>query len=49
MAEPNLSLLREQQLRKMREHLSAAAKLGKGCGIPETEAADLLRRAWEDA
>ena len=49
VAEPNLSLLREQQLRKMREHLSAAAKLGKGCGIPETEAADLLRRAWEDA
>ena len=49
VAEQNLALIREQNLHQMETHLSAAAKLGRSCGVTETELAALLRRAWEDS
>lgn len=49
VAEKNLSLIREQQLCRMREHLAAAAALGKSCGTAEEDLIGLLRRAWEES
>ena len=49
VAEQNLALIREQNLHQMETHLSAAAKLGKSCGITEAELTALLRRAWEES
>ena len=49
VAEQNLALFREQNLRQMETHLTAAAKLGRSCGVTEAELAALLRRAWEDS
>ena len=49
VAEQNLALIREQNLHQMETHLSAAAKLGRSCGVTETELAALLRRAWEES
>mgnify|MGYP004552128041 CR=1 FL=1 len=49
VAEQNLALIREQNLHQMETHLSAAAELGRSCGVTETELAALLRRAWEES
>ena len=49
VAEQNLALIREQNLHQMETHLSAAAELGKSCGVTEAELAALLRRAWEES
>ena len=49
VAEQNLALIREQNLRQMKTHLSAAAELGRSCGITEAELTALLRRAWEES
>ena len=49
VAEQNLALIREQNLHQMETHLSAAAKLGKSCGVTEAELTALLRRAWEES
>ena len=49
VAEQNLALIREQNLHQMETHLSAAAKLGRSCGVTETELAALLRHAWEES
>ena len=49
VAEQNLALIREQNLHQMETHLSAAAKLGRSCGVTETELAALFRRAWEES
>ena len=49
VAEQNLALIREQNLHQMETHLSAAAKLGRSCGVTEEELTVLLRRAWEES
>ena len=49
VAEQNLALIREQNLHQMEQHLAAAAKLGKSCGVTEAELTALLRRAWEES
>ena len=47
VAEPDLALFREQSLRQLEDHLTAAAELGRTCGLSEPELAELLRRKWE--
>ena len=55
VAPQNRELLREAQLRRTEEflsqavedHLTAAAELGRTCGLSEPELAELLRRKWE--
>ena len=47
VAEPDLALFREQSLRQLEDHLTAAAELGRTCGLSESELAELLRRKWE--
>ena len=37
VAEKNLDLIREQQLRELESHLSAAAALAKSCGLTRRE------------
>ena len=49
VAEQNLSLIRQQQLRQMEAHLSAAAELAKSCGVPLPELSEQLHRAWEES
>ena len=47
VAEPDLALFREQSLRQLEDHLTAAAELARTCGLSESELAELLRRKWE--
>ena len=47
VAEPDLALFREQSLRQLEDHLTAAAELARTCGLSEPELAELLRRKWE--
>lgn len=42
VAERNLGLIREQQLRELEEHLSAAAALARSCGLSREELEELL-------
>ena len=49
VAEQNLTLVRERQLCQLKAHLTAAAELGRSCGVTEEEIAGLLRRAWEES
>lgn len=49
VAEQNLTLVRERQLCQLKAHLTAAAELGRSCGVMEEEIASLLRRAWEES
>ena len=49
VAEPDLALFREQSLRQLQDHLTAAAELGRSCGVTEEELTVLLRRAWEES
>ena len=48
VAEKNLDLIREQQLKKLEDHLSAAAELSKSCGVTPTELQDMLRILLEE-
>ena len=48
MAEKNLDLIREQQLKALEDHLSAAAELAKSCGVTPTELQDMLRILLEE-
>ena len=43
VAEKNLDLIREQQLKNLEDHLSAAAELAKSCGVAPSELQDMLR------
>ena len=43
----DLALFREQSLRQLEDHLTAAAELARTCGLSESELAELLRRKWE--
>ena len=49
VAEKNLELVRAQHRAQLEEHLAAAAELGKGCGLSESDVAGLLRRKWEES
>ena len=42
VAENNLDLIREQQLRELEGHLSAAAALARGCGVARRELEEML-------
>ena len=44
----NKELLREDDLRKVEEHLSEAARLAKACSLSERETAEMLRMIWEE-
>lgn len=48
VAEGNLELIREQQLRELEGHLSAAAALAKSCGLSREELAEMLRLLSEE-
>ena len=43
VAEKDLDLIREQQLKKLEDHLSAAAELAQSCGVAPSELQDMLR------
>ena len=42
VAERNLSMIREQQLRELEGHLSAAAALARSCGLSRAELDEML-------
>lgn len=48
VAEKNLELIREQQLKELEEHLSAAAALAKSCGLSQPELHEMLRILSEE-
>ena len=48
VAERDLELEQEARLREIESHLSAAAALGKKCGVTEAELAEMLRLQWEE-
>lgn len=48
VAEKNLDLIREQQLKELETHLTAAAALGKSCGVTVEELIDMLRVLLEE-
>ncbi|WP_295583127.1 GntR family transcriptional regulator [uncultured Oscillibacter sp.] len=48
VAEKNLELIREQRLRELEEHLSAAAELAASCGLTQEELYDMLRILLEE-
>ena len=43
VAEKNLDLVREHQLKELEDHLSAAAELAKSCGLSREELTEMLR------
>ena len=43
VAERNMDLIREQRLRELEGHLSAAAELAKVCGVSPEELREMLR------
>ena len=48
VAERNLSMIREQQLRELEGHLSAAAALSKSCGLSRSELDEMLNVLLEE-
>lgn len=48
VAEKNLDLIREQQLKELENHLTAAAALAKSCGLTVEELMDMLRVLLEE-
>ena len=42
VAEKNLDLVREHQLKELEDHLSAAAELAKSCGLGREELTEML-------
>ena len=48
VAEKNLDLVREQQLKDLEAHLSAAVELGRSCGVGPTELMEMLRILLEE-
>ncbi|WP_325200472.1 GntR family transcriptional regulator [Oscillibacter sp.] len=48
VAEKNLDLIREQQLKELEDHLNAAAGLAKTCGLTVEELVDMLRVLLEE-
>lgn len=48
VAEKNLDLIREQQLKELEDHLTAAAELAKTCGLTVEELTGMLRVLLEE-
>lgn len=48
VAEKNLDLIREQQLKELEDHLTAAAELAKTCGLTVEELIGMLRVLLEE-
>lgn len=48
VAEKNLDLIREQQLKELEDHLTAAAALAKTCALTVEELIDMLRVLLEE-
>jgi GntR family transcriptional regulator len=48
VAEQNLALVREMRLREIEDHLHKAAELAAGCGITESELAEMLKLQLHD-
>lgn len=48
VAEGNLELIREQQLRELEGHLSAAADLARRCGLSRGELGEMLNVLFEE-
>ena len=48
VAEKNLDLIREQQLRELEDHLTAAAGLAKSCAVTVEELIGMLRVLLEE-
>ena len=48
VAEKNLDLIREQQLKELENHLSAAAALAKSCAVTAEELIGMLRVLLEE-
>lgn len=48
VAEKNLDLIREQQLKELEDHLSAAAALAKSCAVTAEELIGMLRVLLEE-
>lgn len=48
VAEKNLDLIREQQLKELENHLTAAAGLAKSCGVTVEELIEMLRVLLEE-
>ena len=48
VAEKNLDLIREQQLKNLEDHLSAAVELSKSCGVTPAELQEMLRILLEE-
>lgn len=48
VAEKNLDLIREQQLKELEDHLSAAAALAKSCGLTAEELFDMFHVLLEE-
>lgn len=48
VAEKNLDLIREQQLKELEDHLTAAAGLARSCGLTVEELMDMLRVLSEE-
>ena len=42
VAEKNMDLVREHQLKELEDHLSAAAELAKSCGLGREELTEML-------
>jgi len=49
VAEENLDLIREQQLKELEGHLSAAAALAESCGVSRDGLHEMLRIILEEA
>ena len=48
VAEKNMELVREHQLKELEDHLSAAAELSKSCGVSREELQEMLRILLEE-
>ena len=48
VAEKNLELIREHQLKELEDHLSAAAELARSCGLTVEELMEMLRVLLEE-
>lgn len=48
VAEKNLDLIREQRLKELEDHLTAAAALAKSCGLSTEELFDMLHVLLEE-
>ena len=48
VSEKNLDLVREQQLKELEAHLSAAAELSAACGVSSAELHEMLRILSEE-